>query len=76
MPDHRSSNQKRSGQRHSMSNRELADRVTFALDIFCEAIADLQKQQEELAARIAFAHPTEGDIRREVAEFIQNSLAA
>lgn len=59
-----------------MSNQELADRIDASLGIFCEAILDMKREQQELAARIAFVMPTDGDIRREVDEFITRALAA
>jgi hypothetical protein len=67
--------QQRKGGR-SISNRELADRIDFALNTFCEAILDLKRQQHELAERIRFIAPTQSDVTREVQEFIDKSLAA
>jgi hypothetical protein len=58
-----------------MSNRELAEHIDFALECFADSILKLRRQQEDLAARIAWLCPTEGDITREVESFI-HSLAA
>jgi hypothetical protein len=46
------------------------------MGIFCDSMLELKQQQKELAARIAFVMPTEGDIAREVDDFITKSLAA
>jgi hypothetical protein len=70
LPEH---NQKR---RRQMSNSELAEHIGFALECFADSILKLRRQQEDLAARIAWLYPTEGDISREVEHFIRNSLAA
>jgi hypothetical protein len=72
VPDH----DKRSNIRKNVSNRELAERIDLAMRVFCDSLLDLRKQQEELVARIAFVMPTEGDIAREVDDFITKSLAA
>jgi hypothetical protein len=63
----------------SASNHDIAERlekIDYALGIFCDALIDLKRQQQELAARISFIAPTQGDITREVEEFIDKSLAA
>ena len=60
----------------SISNKELADRIDFSLQAFCEAIESLQRQQHELAERIRFIAPTQADVTREVEAFIDKSLAA
>jgi hypothetical protein len=59
-----------------LSNQELAEHVDFALHCFADTILKLERQQQQLAERIAFIAPTESDIRREVESFIRNSLAA
>jgi len=59
-----------------LSNQELAEHIDFSLGVFCEAILDLKRQQNELAERIRFIAPTESDITREVDQFIAKSLAA
>lgn len=59
-----------------MSNQELAERIDYSLGIFGDAILELARTQEELAARIAFIAPTDSDITQEVEAFIAKSLAA
>ena len=59
----------------SISNKELADRIDHAVEVFCDAVLSLERQQKELAARIAYVHPTQSDVTREVEEFIDKSLA-
>jgi hypothetical protein len=47
-----------------------------AWQLLADEIVALRRQQEELAARIAFIAPTQADIRAEVEAFIKESLAA
>lgn len=62
-----------------MSSREIADRlerIDHALGNFGDALVDLKRQQKELSDRIAFVMPTDGDVSREVDEFVRKALAA
>lgn len=63
------------GHKRNYSNRELAEHIDLALSCFADTLQRLDRQQQQLAERIAFIAPTESDIRREVESFI-NSLAA
>lgn len=59
-----------------LTNHELAERIDFAVGVLCDSLLELRKQQQELAARIAFVNPTESDITNEVQAFIDKALAA
>ena len=49
--------------------------MDLALDCFEQSLVALQRQQKELAERIAYIAPTQSDIEREVDTFIGRSLA-
>lgn len=60
----------------SGSNRDLLEHINYSLGLLGDAVIALERQQKELADRIAFIAPTQSDITREVEAFIDKSLAA